>query len=199
MRNVLLRTSVSEWHKRFKEALRKCECKNHVWKQCWLHFFDIESIIHHEFVPEKKTVNGKFYKKLIKTLIAQVHCVRPGFQESVSWYFLRNNAPAYSSGGVSKFFGETRDPRFIPSTVLPWFGADFFFIFQIKNCDERDEIRGFSSIQQATTRELRRHGKKRFLGNSFRCMSDVNIVRKRGGGTIYTNHFSYFLIIVFSS
>jgi hypothetical protein len=33
-------------------------------------FFDGKSITHHKFVPEKQTVNGKFYKEVIKRLIA---------------------------------------------------------------------------------------------------------------------------------
>jgi hypothetical protein len=40
-------------------------------------FFGDKVIIHYEFVPEKQTVNGKFYKKVIKRLIARVHRVRP--------------------------------------------------------------------------------------------------------------------------
>jgi hypothetical protein len=34
--------------------------------------FDAKGIIHHEFVPQKQTVNGKFYKEVIKGLIARV-------------------------------------------------------------------------------------------------------------------------------
>jgi hypothetical protein len=29
-------------------------------------FFDAEGIVHQEFVPEKQTVNGNFYKEVIK-------------------------------------------------------------------------------------------------------------------------------------
>jgi hypothetical protein len=57
-------------------------------------FFDAEGSIHHEFVPENQTVNGKVYEESIKGLIAGVHCVRPEFQESGSWYILHDNAPA---------------------------------------------------------------------------------------------------------
>jgi hypothetical protein len=32
-------------------------------------FFDAKGIIHHEFVPEEQTVNGKYYKEVIKRLI----------------------------------------------------------------------------------------------------------------------------------
>jgi hypothetical protein len=38
-------------------------------------FFDAKDIIHQEFLPEKQTVNGRFYKEMIKRLINQIHCV----------------------------------------------------------------------------------------------------------------------------
>jgi histone-lysine N-methyltransferase SETMAR len=65
--------------------------------------FDAKGIIHHEFVLEKQTVKGKFYKEMIKRLIAGVHRVRPEFQESGSLYLLHDNALAHSSGVVSEF------------------------------------------------------------------------------------------------
>jgi hypothetical protein len=33
-------------------------------------FFDDKGNIHHEFMPQKHTVNGKFYKEVIKRLSA---------------------------------------------------------------------------------------------------------------------------------
>jgi hypothetical protein len=47
-------------------------------------FFDAVGIIHREFLPEKQTVNGKFYKEVIKRLITRVHHLRPKLQESGS-------------------------------------------------------------------------------------------------------------------
>jgi hypothetical protein len=79
-----------------------------------------KGIIQHEFVPEKQTVNGKFYKAVavIKRLIARVHLVRLEFQESGSWYLLHNNAQVHSSGVVSEFLAKQGIPV-IPSTLLP--------------------------------------------------------------------------------
>jgi hypothetical protein len=37
-------------------------------------FFDAKGIIHHEFVPEKQTVNDQFYEEIIKRLVTRVHC-----------------------------------------------------------------------------------------------------------------------------
>jgi hypothetical protein len=56
-----------------------------------------------EFVPGEQTVNGKFYKGVIKRLVARVHLFRPEFQESGSWYLLQDNAPTHFSDVVSEF------------------------------------------------------------------------------------------------
>jgi hypothetical protein len=76
-------------------------------------------------VPEKQTVNGKFYKEVIKRLIARVHLVRPEFQESGSWCLLHDNTPVHSLGVGSEVWGggeerkKERDPPVIPATLLP--------------------------------------------------------------------------------
>jgi hypothetical protein len=76
--------------------------------------FYIKVIIRRKFVPEKQTVNGKFYKEIIKIPIVTVHCVRPEFQESGFRYLLHDNVPAHSSAVLSKFLPKTRNPRVVP-------------------------------------------------------------------------------------
>jgi hypothetical protein len=101
-KECLPRTSVSEWHKRYTEPQNVRMQKSRVKTMLTL-FFDAKVIIHHEFLPEKQTVNGKFHKELIKRLVSRVHRVRPEFQESGFWYLLHDNAQAYSSGLASSF------------------------------------------------------------------------------------------------
>jgi hypothetical protein len=57
-------------------------------------------MIHHEFVPEKHTLNDRFYKGVIKRLIDRVR-VRFEFQEHGSWHLLHDNAPMHSLGIIS--------------------------------------------------------------------------------------------------
>jgi hypothetical protein len=89
----------------------------------------VKGIIYNEFVPEKQTVNGTFYKDVIKILIARVHSVRPKFQESGTWYLLYNNAPAHSLGIRYEFLPKRR----IPVLSNPPYGPDLalagFFYF----------------------------------------------------------------------
>jgi hypothetical protein len=79
-------------------------------------------------VPEKQTVNGKFYKEVIKRLIAQVHRVRPEFQDSGFWNLLNNNEPAHSSGVVSEFLAKRWIPVLSHPPYSPDLSLDDFFI-----------------------------------------------------------------------
>jgi transposase len=81
-------------------------------------------------VPENQTVNGKYYKKVIKRLIAWVHRVRPEFQEIGSWYILHENAPAHSSGFVSEILAKRGIPVFSHPPYSPDPSpTDFFYYF----------------------------------------------------------------------
>jgi hypothetical protein len=82
--------------------------------------FYAKIIIHQTVVSEKQTVNGKFYKDVIKRLIARVHRVRPEFQESGSLYILHDNAPAHSSDVDSEFLAK----RGIPVLSHPPYSPD---------------------------------------------------------------------------
>jgi hypothetical protein len=86
-------------------------------KKMFAAFFYAKGIIHHEFVLEKETVSGKFYKEVMKRLITRVHSVRPEFQENGSWFLLHDTAPAHYPSTVSEFLAKQRI-RVIPSTLL---------------------------------------------------------------------------------
>jgi hypothetical protein len=59
----------------------------------WTAFFMLNaSIIRHEFVTKKQTVNSKFYEELVKRFVARVQRFRPQFQENGSWYILPYDA-----------------------------------------------------------------------------------------------------------
>jgi hypothetical protein len=83
-------------------------------------FCDAKVIIHHEFVPEKQTVNGKFCEAVMKRLVAAVHRVRSEFQENGSRFLLHDNAPAHSSSAYSEFLAK----RGIPVLSHPPYSPD---------------------------------------------------------------------------
>jgi hypothetical protein len=61
---------------------------------------------------------------------------------------------------------------------------------------KRTRFDAVSSIQQTVTRELKAIWEEAFTLYSIRCMSDINIVRKRTGTILsdgINKYFSYFL------
>jgi hypothetical protein len=70
------------WLSPKKPKAQKVRMQNLWVKRILTAFFHAKATIHHEFVLEKQTVNGKFYKKSIKRFIARAHRVRLEFQES---------------------------------------------------------------------------------------------------------------------
>jgi hypothetical protein len=129
---------------------------------------------------KKQTVKGKFYKEVIKRLIARVHCVRHEFQESGSWYLLHNNALVHSTGVVSKFLAK----RGIPTLSHPPYSldlalADFFLYPKLKIVMKGIIFYAVSSIQQTVTRELKAIQKEAFyrafhsLHERCKCCAEV--------------------------
>jgi hypothetical protein len=118
----LSRTNVFVWHKSFKSSSESENAK-----------ISGENNVDCIFMPEKQTVNGKFYKQLFKRLFARVHRVGPEFKKSGSWYLLHCTALHCTGaffGRCLRAFGETRDPRVIPSTLPPWFSTGWLsFLF----------------------------------------------------------------------
>jgi transposase len=71
-------------------------------------------------VPEKQTVNGKFYKDVMKRLVARFNRFRREFQENGSRFLLHDNEPARSSSVVFEFLAK----RGIPVLSHPPYSPD---------------------------------------------------------------------------
>ena len=63
---------------------------------CWS-FFDIQCIVHKEFVPPGQTVNGKFYCEILKLLREGIRRKRPDMWKKNNWFLHHDNAPAHTS------------------------------------------------------------------------------------------------------
>jgi hypothetical protein len=150
----LSRTNVFEWHKRFKA--QKVRMQKSWVKTMLTAYLMLKGIIHHEIVPERQTVNCEFYKEVIKRLSARVHCVKPEFQESGSWYLLHDNASAHFSGIFFEFLVKQGIPVLSHPPCSPnLVSADLFLFSELKNVMEGMRFKAVSSIQQTVTRELK--------------------------------------------
>jgi histone-lysine N-methyltransferase SETMAR len=75
-------------------------------QQCYVHvdsFFDIQDIVHKEFVPPGQTVNDKFYCEVLKRLRESIQRKRPEKWKKNNWFLHHDKAPAHISLVVRKF------------------------------------------------------------------------------------------------
>jgi hypothetical protein len=66
-------------------------------------FFDIQGIVHEEFVPPGQTVNGKFYCEVLKQLKEGIRRKRPDKWKNNNWLLHHDNAPVHSALVVQQF------------------------------------------------------------------------------------------------
>jgi histone-lysine N-methyltransferase SETMAR len=159
-------------------------------------FFDAKGIIHHVFVPGNQTVNGKFYKEVIKKLNARVHRARPEFQESGSWYLLPDIAPAHSLGVVPEFLAKRgilvlSHPPYSPD-LAP---ADFFP--KLKIAKKRTRFEDVSSIQQTVTRELKAIWEETFSRTFDSLYERCKRCAEVGGVMVLINTFYLFCMVFY--
>ena len=84
---------------------------------CWSFLFDIQGIVHKEFIPPGQTVNGKFYCEVLKRLRQGIqHNHRDKWKKN-NWFLHHDNAPTHTSLVVWQFQ--------LPKT-LQWFPTPLF-------------------------------------------------------------------------
>jgi len=73
-------------------------------------FFDIDGLVHHEFIPTGQTVNKEFYKTVLQHLRDAVRRHRPEKWRSGNWILHRDNAPAHRAVTTNEFLAKHNIP-----------------------------------------------------------------------------------------
>ena len=79
-------------------------------------FFDIDGLVHHEYMPRGQTVNKGFYKTVLQRLHDTVHRHRPEKWHSINWILHHGNDPPT---GLSPQMNFWRNATFHCSHTLP--------------------------------------------------------------------------------
>jgi len=70
-------------------------------------FFDYNGVVHHEFLPQGRTVNKEYYLEVMRRLRDAIRKKRPNLWKDNSWLLHHDNAPAHTSLLVSSFLAKT--------------------------------------------------------------------------------------------
>ncbi len=126
-------------------------------------FFDSKGIIHCEFFPQGKMVNGKFYEGVMRRLIRWIHRVKPTLFESGNWFQLRNNVPADTSLCVRSFLSKKKivlldqKPYSSDSALV-----DYFLFLKLKITMKGKRLQSIPTIQWEVTKQLNAISEKAF-------------------------------------
>ena len=117
-------------------------------------FFDAGGIVHHEFVPQGRTVNHEVYMSILRCMREALRCHRPDLWASGQWTVLHDNARPHAALSVSRFLTKHN------VTVLPHppYSPDLslcdFFVSMTKKRLKGWRHENIEAIQAAATMEL---------------------------------------------
>jgi hypothetical protein len=94
--------------------------------------FDIEDIVHKEFVPLGQMVNGKFYCDILKRMRENIRHKRPDKWHNNSWALHHDNTPAHASLVVRQFLASTKTVIPQPPYSQDLATCDFFLFPKMK-------------------------------------------------------------------
>ncbi|UYV71879.1 CLCN3 [Cordylochernes scorpioides] len=66
-------------------------------------FFDCRGVVHHEFLPQGRTVNKEYYLQVMRNLREAIHQKRPDLWKNKNWLLHHDNAPAHTSLLITKY------------------------------------------------------------------------------------------------
>ena len=111
-----------------------------------------DGLIHHEFLPSNRTINGQFYTEIFYQLRKRIRTVRPYFPQNVSWLLLHDNARPHNALPVRIFLAqhgiiEMQHPPYSPDLVP----ADFFLYSKLKNSLKGTRFQDFEAFKKTVT------------------------------------------------
>ena len=96
-------------------------------KVMFIVFFDIQRIVHFEFLPQGQTVNQTVYKEILWCLVRSMCDKRQSFWEAHAWALHHGNAPAHTALSIHQFLTEKNIATLnIPHISLIWPRVTFF-------------------------------------------------------------------------
>ena len=145
----------SQWSSSSSPRPKKArEVKSNI-KTMLIAFFDIDGLVHHEFVPTGQTVNKEFYKTVLQRLRDALRRHRPEKWRSGNWILHHDNAPAHRAVITNEFLVKHNFPLLPQPPYSPDLApCDFFLFPQLKKTMKGRRFDYVEDIQANATRQL---------------------------------------------
>ena len=96
----------AEWMSKGEPKPKKLRFQKSRIKTMLITFYDSKGIVHKEFVPEGRTVNGQYYLGILDRLWKRIGRVRPEYPAGKQLFSLHDNAPPHKTKKVNEFLME---------------------------------------------------------------------------------------------
>ncbi|UYV76008.1 hypothetical protein LAZ67_13002114 [Cordylochernes scorpioides] len=132
-------------------------------------FFDCRGVVHHEFLPQGRTVNKEYYMQVMRNLREAIRQKRPDLWKNKNWLLHHDNAPAHTSLLARNFLAKNNtlmmpQPPYSPD-MTP---CDFFLFPKLKRPMKGRRYAMLDEIKTASKEEL----KKIFKNDFLKCFED---------------------------
>ena len=134
----------SQWNTASSPQPKKArQVKSNV-KSMLIAFFDIDGLVHHEYVPRGQMVNKDFYKRVLQRLCDAVCRHHPEKWRSGIWILHHDNAPAHRAVITNEFLAKYDIPLLPHPPYSPDLAPCDFLLIQLywrdsRQCDETTE------------------------------------------------------------
>ncbi|UYV69226.1 hypothetical protein LAZ67_6002891 [Cordylochernes scorpioides] len=127
-------------------------------------FFDCRGVVHHEFLPQGRTVNKEYYLQVMRNLREAIRQKRPDLWKNKNWLLHHDNAPAHTSLLVRDFLAKNNtvmmpQPPYSPD-LAP---CDFFLFPKLKRPMKGRRYATLDEIKTASKEELKKIFKNDFF------------------------------------
>ncbi|UYV79647.1 hypothetical protein LAZ67_18000172 [Cordylochernes scorpioides] len=132
-------------------------------------FFDCRRVVHHEFLPQGRTVNKEYYLQVMRNLREAIRQKRPDLWKNKNWLLHHDNAPAHTSMLVRDFLAKN-NTLMMPQPLYPpdLAPCDFFLLPKLKRPMKGRRYATLDEIKTASKEELKKIFKNHFL----KCFED---------------------------
>ncbi|UYV61773.1 hypothetical protein LAZ67_1006451 [Cordylochernes scorpioides] len=119
-------------------------------------FSDCRGVMHHEFLPQGRTVNKEYYLQVMRNLREVIRQKRPDLWKNKNWLLHHDNAPAHTSLLVRDFLAKNNtlmmpQPPYSPN-LAP---CDFFLFPKLKRPMKGRRYATLDEIKTASKEELK--------------------------------------------
>ncbi|UYV74676.1 hypothetical protein LAZ67_12000499 [Cordylochernes scorpioides] len=127
-------------------------------------FFDCRGVVHHEFLPQGRTVKKEYYLQVMRNLREAIRQKLPDLWKNKNWLLHHDNAPAHTSLLVRDFLAKNNTLMMPQPPYSPDLAPCEFFLFpKLKRPMKGRRYATLDEIKTASKEELKKTKKKIFL------------------------------------